>query len=692
MPRQRSSDSPPPPSDAPERVPADVQQLRAVFEHLAEGVVVFEPEAGWAWWNPAALRLLGLDPAQPPDVTAMRQTFELVRLDGTVLDTEQWPTARISRGETLQDEELIVRRRDGWERVFRYSGALVQLPGGRAAYLHLYDVTAQKQSETTLRRHEAELERLNRLYRTLLNTKRAIAQMPGPRSLFIRLSQQLVDMGGFSLAWIGWHEAGDERLVPLAAAGDEEGYTRLVSVYTDDRPEGRGPAGRAFREGRTCVSNDLLADPTTLLWRSPMAARGFQSAAALPIRVRGVVRGVLSVYVQERDFFRQEEIAVMEEVVAELSQALDQMEVREALEKTRALAEREQKLSDAMIDSMPGTVYLFNLQGRLLRWNRTFVGASGYPDEKVATMHPLDFFRAEERGRVLEAVQRGFESGETSLEADLITAGGSAIPYYFTGRRVFLDGEPCLVGVGIDVTEHREAEATAEEYSRQLQATARRLLQVQEGERRSLARELHDVVGQELTALSLNLTVIGAALPPEVGPSVRERLEDSMELLEGTTRNLRNVLVSLRPPGLDELGLLAALRDHAGQAARRAGLALDIEGAEPQPRLSPEDAMALFRIAQEALNNSIKHANAVRVTMRLQQSAGVVTLLVADDGRGFDMARKAAAGPYGMGTTTMRERAAAMGAMLRIRSAPGEGTRVEVELPRTAGAPPVREG
>ncbi|HTY48330.1 MAG TPA: PAS domain S-box protein [Steroidobacteraceae bacterium] len=665
-----------------------------MFEHLADGLVVFDLEGDWIRWNPASLQLHGLDPSASPGMAALQQLLELASLDGVTLDPEHWPSARVRAGESLQNVELIVRRRDlPWERVFCYSGSRVNLPGGRCVgFVHLYDITERRRNESMLRRHEAELERLNRLYRTLLNTKRVIAQVPGPRSLFIRICQSLVDVGGFSLAWVGWHEAGDERLVPLAAAGDEDGYTRLVSVYTDERPEGRGPAGRAFREGRTCVSNNLLTDPTTQLWHSPMAVRGFHSAASLPIRVRGTVRGVLCVYAQESDFFREEEVAAMEEVVTEVSLALEQLEVRETLAKTRALVEREQKLSDAMIDSMPGTVYLFNLQGRLLRWNRTFVNATGYADEKVATMHPLDFFRSEDRGRVLEAMQRGFETGEASLEADLITRDGRTVPYYFSGRRVVFDGEPCLVGVGIDVTERRQAEATAEEYSRQLQVMARRLLQVQEGERRSLARELHDVVGQELTALSLNLTVIGTALPPQVSASVRERLEDSMELLEGTTRNLRHVLVSLRPPGLDELGLLAALRDHAGQAARRAGLALDIEGAEPQPRLSPEDAMALFRIAQEALNNTVKHANAGRVTIRLQQASGVVMLRIADDGRGFDMARRAAAVSYGMGTTTMRERAAAMGAMLRIRSAPGEGTRVEVELPRSPGVLPAREG
>src|SRR6185437_3188778 len=91
---------------------------------------------------------------------------------------------------------------------------------------------------------------------------------------------------------------------------------------------------------------------------------------------------------------------------------------------------------------------------------------------------------------------------------------------------------------------------------------------------------------------------------------VHERIEDSQEILEGTTRHLRNIMVELRPPGLDELGLLAALKEHVGQVGRRAELAVSVTGVEPKPRLTPTDEIALFRIVQEALNNIVKHARA----------------------------------------------------------------------------------
>jgi len=187
-------------------------------------------------------------------------------------------------------------------------------------------------------------------------------------------------------------------------------------------------------------------------------------------------------------------------------------------------------------------------------------------------------------------------------------------------------------------------------------------------------------VGQELTALSLNLTIIAEALPAPGTQKVRERLADSQDLLEDTTRHLRNIMVELRPPGLDELGLLAALKEHAGQVARRTEVKVTVSGVEPRPRLASTEEIALFRIAQEALNNIVKHAQASEAVICLQQSATSVVLSITDNGIGFDTGSRPILSGHGMGTSTMRERAEAIGAELTLDSTPGEGTHLSVEL------------
>jgi len=342
----------------------------------------------------------------------------------------------------------------------------------------------------------------------------------------------------------------------------------------------------------------------------------------------------------------------------------------------------EKLFSDAMMESMPGITYFYTQDGKFLRWNTNFMVVSGYSAAEIGQMQPLDFFSKEEHDLLRDRINEVFVKGEASVEANFITKNGSAIPYLFTGKRVLLGGSAYLVGVGINIAARKRAEQELKEYAMRLRAMSRRLLDVQESERRLLVRELHDTVGQELTALSLNLSLIRAALPGELPESVVSRFDDSQALLEDTTQNLRTVMVELRPPGLDEIGLVAALRDHTQRVARRSGLDVVLTGTEPKPRLDAMTLIALFRIVQEALNNIVKHARAQHVAIELREDPEKITLTIVDDGCGFDSAARQIGSGQGLGTTTMRERAETIGADLRIRSALGEGTSIMITIPR----------
>ena len=595
-----------------------------VVEHLSEGLLIVDPADQLIYWNPAALKIYGFASASEAirRLPELPEIFELSTLDGEILPTDQWPLARILRGETVEDLELRVRcRAPAWTRIFRYSGSRVHYAGHRAlGFLTVNDVTERKQTEI-------ELERVNRLNiaRSLIN--QAIVRHTHRNSLFQQVCRVLVEQGGFRMAWVGWHSSRTHRMVRVASWGEQTGYP-----------------------------------------------------ASFPIRRAGKVCGELSVYATEVGFFRDQEVALLEEAAADVSFALDHLASERARRRAQESAERSRHFTDAMIDSLPGIFYFYDRPGQMLRWNRNFAAASGYTDEEISRMHPLDFFRGEDRERVAKEIDTVFERGESSVEAAFSSKDGSSRCYLFTGKRIAVDGVNCLVGMGIDIATRKAAEAATEQYARRLQATSHRLLTVQESERRTLARELHDAVGQELTALSLNLTIIDGALPAATPPKVRERLEDSQELLEETTRHLRNIMTELRPPGLDELGLLAALQEHVTQVARRSEITLSVSGVEPQPRLAPTEEIALFRIVQEALNNIVKHSRAAVAAVSLRQHSDRVELTITDDGVGFDTAGKPIMGGYGMGTTTMRERAEAIGATWQLLSSPGEGTRIIVEL------------
>ncbi len=204
-----------------------------------------------------------------------------------------------------------------------------------------------------------------------------------------------------------------------------------------------------------------------------------------------------------------------------------------------------------------------------------------------------------------------------------------------------------------------------------------RLEDAEEAVRRRLARELHDRVGQNLTALSLDLGIIHSQLSAESSGEIVFRLEDSLRLLEDTARQIRDVMAELRPPVLDDYGLPAALQWYGEQFAKRTGVRFVIQGAGSTPRLPPRLEMALFRITQEALTNVARHARARQVTVRLiEEVAQTIQLIIADDGTGFDHSGTRP----GWGLIHMRERAEAVGGYFEVKSPPGEETRIMVAV------------
>lgn len=200
-------------------------------------------------------------------------------------------------------------------------------------------------------------------------------------------------------------------------------------------------------------------------------------------------------------------------------------------------------------------------------------------------------------------------------------------------------------------------------------------------ERARLARELHDSVAQALYGITLGAKTARATLDrdPE---RTRQSLEYTIRLAEGGVSEMKALLFSLRPDALEEGGLIAALTQHAHALEARHGLSVHTELRE-EPDLSPDAQAAAYRVAQEALHNTVKHARAQAVWLSVTQDAAHVTLSVRDDGRGFDVT---AQGRGTLGQRSMRERAAGAGGTLEVLSAPGQGTRVTLTLPRAPQA------
>ena len=220
-------------------------------------------------------------------------------------------------------------------------------------------------------------------------------------------------------------------------------------------------------------------------------------------------------------------------------------------------------------------------------------------------------------------------------------------------------------------------------YAARLRELSRRLQEVGETERRAISRELHDRIGQGLTTLGLMVGALDARLSREARSAVEALLKDMQVLVQFTVAHVRDVMAELRPPVLDDYGLLAALRHLVTGFSKRTGIAVNLSGVEPYPRLPPVVETAMVRISQEVLNNIVKHAHAKNVEISLDPASGRVVLEIADDGVGFDTSNLPDSGKH-WGMITMRERAEAVGITFRLESAPGAGTRIVLEAERAA--------
>ncbi len=232
-----------------------------------------------------------------------------------------------------------------------------------------------------------------------------------------------------------------------------------------------------------------------------------------------------------------------------------------------------------------------------------------------------------------------------------------------------------------DITERRRAEEELQQYAERLRTLTARLAEVAESERQRLARELHDQVGQNLTALGINLNIIRTQVPEELRASVQSRLEDSVALVEQMAERIRDLMADLRPPVLDDYGLVSALHWYGEQFAQRTGITVTVSGEEAVPRPPAHVENALFRIAQEALTNVAKHARTNQVTVMVDSLGDALRLVVTDKGVGFDPTKHAEAEERRWGLLTMCERAEAIGGQCHVESNPGQGTRVTAEVP-----------
>jgi PAS domain S-box-containing protein len=501
--------------------------------------------------------------------------------------------------------------------------------------------------------------------------------------------------GGFR-EWVGtFADVTERRRTEAAVRRREKEYETLATMAPVGIFHAAPDGGCTYFNPRACE----------LMGRPAEAALGDRWQAALHPDDRGrVLRDVAASVRDDRPFRAEYRLCRPDGTVAwVLGQAQPRRtgpddapswvgtltDITERKRAEEALRESEERYR-TLFDMSPDAVGLIDTAMRILVVNQRAVEQFGHARaEDIIGRNAFDFIVPEDRPRA-EAEQaellrqRGFLRSEyTGVRAD-----GSRFPLESSASFVFDGaGRPqALIVISRDLTERKREEAErarllaeSRAANERLRLLSRRLLEVQEQERRHIARELHDEIGQAFTALRLGLQAVERQCPESVAPAVR----DGLAVVDAALRQVRDLSLDLRPSLLDDLGLVPALRWYVDRLAQRARLCIHLAADRLPQRLPPELETVCFRVVQEALTNVMRHAPGRRVWVEVGRDGPAVRLRVADDGPGFDVAeawRRSAAGDS-LGLVSMRERVELVGGELEVESAPGRGTEVRARLP-----------
>lgn len=405
--------------------------------------------------------------------------------------------------------------------------------------------------------------------------------------------------------------------------------------------------------------------------------QGFRSAYVVPMKSKGQVMGTLCVMVKAYRWFRQDEIELLTAIANQIGVAVENAALYHKEKQAMEWFAASESKYRGLFENANDAIWVHDLDGYITVVNKACVRQTGYSMDELINMNVKQFLPGESLALAMQVRRKLFnnEAIEQPYEQRIIRKDGSEAQLKLTTSLV-LDGGTVtgFQNISRDVTEEQRMRENLRFYLEEV-------TKAQEVERLRIARELHDDTIQQLVALSRQLDMLSddRTLPPEQKESVERLWKHANSIIQG----VRRLSQDLRPPTLDRLGLLPALQWLVSELSKYSSIPIEIRVRGVERRLPADVELMLFRIAQEALRNVCRHSGATSAEVALDFDSGKTRIKVSDNGKGFDV-------PGSMGDLTrlgklglagMDERAKLVGGWLEMRSEPGKGTTVSVEVP-----------
>jgi signal transduction histidine kinase len=408
-------------------------------------------------------------------------------------------------------------------------------------------------------RMEETLRKCSRALKAITECHQALIRAANEKDLLNEMCRIIVEVGGYCMAWVGYAEDNAHKSVrSMAQQGFDAGYVEQLHLSWADKERGRGPTGKAIRQGTPVICHDTQNDPDFAYRREEARRRGYASVLALPLNDVGTF-GALTIYAREANAFDDEEIALLLGLANDLAYGITAL---------RARAER------------------------------------------------------------------------------------------------------------------RRAEKALKESERELRLLTAQLLSIQEKERRRVARELHDELGQALTVLKIHLVGLEEMLLADQ-QDLKGNCEQMLSYIDTVIENVRRLSWDLCPSCLEDLGLSSSLGYLVADICRNHNMKSAVAMDEIDPLFSPETQINIYRIFQESLTNVVKHAGASLISVTVERKDGHVSFMIRDNGQGFNLqqAMNGKVAKKNLGLTAMNERALMVNGSLQISSRKGRGTTITFSIP-----------